>query len=63
MNEAEKAEKIAALLDEKRGYEMRGLTDRVAAVDAELRAIGAEGAPPAKRAAKRPSTRKSAETR
>ena len=63
MNENEKAEKIAALLAEKIGYEKRGLDDRAAAVDAELRALGAEGAPPAKRAAKRPSTRKTSETR
>lgn len=62
MNETEKAEKIAALLREKAGYEQRGLTDRVAAVDAELRAIGAEAAPPAKRATKRTSTRKNSES-
>jgi hypothetical protein len=63
MNENEKAERISSLLAEKRGYEIRGLDDRIAAVDAELRALGAEGATPAKRAAKRPSTRKTAETR
>lgn len=63
MNENDKAAMIEALLAEKRGYEMRGLDDRAADVDAALRSLGAEGAPPAKRAAKRPSTRKSAETR
>lgn len=63
MNENEKQAKIEALIEERRGYAARGLDDRAAAVDAELRALGAEGAPPAKRAAKRPSTRKSAETR
>jgi hypothetical protein len=63
MNENEKAEQIAALLVERRGYEQRGLDDRVSAVNEALRALGAEGAPPAKRAAKRPSTRKSSETR
>lgn len=63
MEDNEKAERIAALIRERVGYEQRGLTDRVDAVDAELRAIGAEGATPAKRAAKRPSTRKTSETR
>lgn len=55
--------RITALIEERRGYEQRGLTERVAEVDAELRAYGAEGAAPAKRAAKRPSSRKTPETR
>lgn len=63
MEQNEKADKITALIRERVGYEQRGLTDRVDAVDAELRAIGADGAAPAKRAAKRPSTRKTSETR
>lgn len=63
MNQNEKQARIEALIAERRGYEARGLDDRASAVDAELRALGAEGATPAKRAAKRPSTRKTAETR
>ena len=63
MEKNEQAERITALIRERVGYEQRGLTDRVDAVDAELRALGADGAPPAKRAAKRPSTRKTPETR
>jgi hypothetical protein len=62
MNENEKAEQIAALIRERKGYEIRGLADRVASVDAALREIGAEGATPAKRSAKRPAG-KAAETR
>jgi hypothetical protein len=63
MEQNEKADRITALIRERVGYEQRGLADRVDAVDAELRAIGADGAAPAKRAAKRPSTRKTSETR
>jgi hypothetical protein len=33
-------EQIEALLTERRGYVIRGLTDRVAAVDAALAALG-----------------------
>jgi len=36
---------IAALLDERRGYVARGLSDRVKLVDAELAALGHKGAP------------------
>jgi hypothetical protein len=35
-------QEIAALLVERRGYEARGLRDRVAAVDAALAALGFE---------------------
>jgi hypothetical protein len=35
-------QEIAALLVERRGYEARGLRDRVAAVDAALAALGHE---------------------
>lgn len=53
MSKEQDQAKIAALLEEKRGYVVRGLDDRVAAVDAELGRLGAKGAPPAKRASKR----------
>ena len=53
MTEEERTSKIAALLEERRGYELRGLNDRVAAVDAELRRLGAQAVPARKRAAKR----------
>lgn len=36
---------IAALLEERRGYVARGLTNRVKAVDAELAALGHKVAP------------------
>lgn len=51
-NEEQKAQ-VAALIEERRGYERRGEKERVAAVDAELRRLGAAGAQPAKRAEKR----------
>lgn len=53
MTDEQRAAKIAALLEERRGYQERGLTDRAAAVDAELARLGAEGKPKAKRAARR----------
>lgn len=53
MNDIEKAQTIQALLEERRGYETQGLAERVAEVDAELRRLGADAAPPAKRAARR----------
>jgi hypothetical protein len=40
-------ETIAALLEERRGYVMRGLPDRVAVVDAELARLGHRVAPEA----------------
>lgn len=43
---------VAGLLTEREGYIARGLDDRVAAVDAELKRLGA--AVPKARAAKRP---------
>jgi hypothetical protein len=51
-NEQKKA-KVAALLTERRGYENRGLSDRVAQVDEELRRLGASAKAPAKRAERR----------
>lgn len=62
MTSEQRAAQIAALLEERRGYEIKGDADKVAQVDAELRAHGYEGAPPAARAEKRPRQRK-AETR
>ena len=53
ITEEQRAAKIAALVVERAGYVSRGLTDRVAAVDAELRRLGAEGTTPAKRATRR----------
>lgn len=58
MTSEQRANYIAALLEEKRGYEIKGDAARVADVDAELRAIGHEGATPAARAEKRPRQRK-----
>lgn len=49
---------IKALLEERRGYESRGDVERVAEVEAELRAVGHEGSTPASRAEKRPRIRK-----
>lgn len=46
---------IAALLDERVGYVARGLTDRITAVDAELRRLGAE--PPVEEATQQPPER------
>jgi len=51
----EKRELIAALLEERRGYVVRGLDGRVAEVDETLRRFGAAGSPPAKRSVKRTS--------
>ena len=67
-NEQEKA-KVAALLEERRGYETRlaratskdektTLEARIAAVDKSLRALGASGTAPANRAEKRVPTKK-----
>jgi hypothetical protein len=53
MTNEEKKTLVAALLEERRGYEIHGKKDRVALVDAELKRLGAEGKAPAKRAEKR----------
>jgi hypothetical protein len=45
---------IAALLEERRGYEMRGQADRVAQVDRQLSALGHNAAKASARAEKRP---------
>lgn len=52
-------ETIAALVRELEGYEKYGRKDRAAEVKAQLDALGAEGAPPAKRARKRATKKKS----
>lgn len=53
MNDEQRNAHIAALLEERAGYVKRGLEDRVLQVEEQLRALGAEGAPPQKRATKR----------
>jgi hypothetical protein len=49
---------IRALLAERRGYELRGESERVAEVDAELRRLGHEAAKPQARAERRPAARR-----
>jgi hypothetical protein len=63
VTEEDRKARIVALLEERRGYEQRGLKERVEAVNRELRRLGAEGAPPAARAERRPSRRASGERR
>lgn len=53
MTENERETTIRALLEERRGYQQRGLDDRVAQIDELLRKLGAAGTTPAKRAATR----------
>lgn len=53
MNEEERKSKIAALLEEKRGYENRGLDDRAAQVDKELKRLGNSASTGRQKAAKR----------
>ncbi len=50
--ESRKNAQIAALLDEKRGYLIHGRQADADAVDAELKRLGADPKPPAKRATK-----------
>jgi hypothetical protein len=52
-NETDNKSRVAALLEERRAYELHGTQDQVAGVDAELKRIGHEGKAPAKRAATR----------
>ena len=65
MTDEEKADRIAALIREREGYERRGMDDRVAAINADLHALGEKAATPAARAAKRPAAKsqKATETR
>lgn len=53
MTEEERAGKIRALLEERRGYEVRGEQSRVDLVNKALRDLGAEGTPPVARSARR----------
>lgn len=55
MTDQERKAYAAALLREREGYVRAGDDERVDGVDAELRRIGADGAPPYQRAAKRPA--------
>lgn len=50
---------IAALLEERRGYALRGDEDRVAQVDAQLKALGHGAQKRSAKAEKRPSSRSS----
>lgn len=49
---------IAALLEERRGYVVRSEDERVAQVDAQLRALGHGAKRPSERASSRPSQKK-----
>ena len=53
MTDQQREAKIAALIRERRGCEMHGKTDRVKAIDAELRNLGVKAGPPVRRAEKR----------
>lgn len=55
----EQARTIAALLEERKGYVQREDTERVAAVDAELKRLGAYAEKPSQRAQKRPAQQQS----
>lgn len=50
--ESRRQSTIAALLRERRGYQIHGDDANAAAVDAELKRLGAAAKPPAKRATK-----------
>ena len=54
----DKSEQIGALMRERAACEQRGLTDRVNEINKQLRALGAEGSPPRKRAETRPAPRR-----
>lgn len=62
MTNEQRSSLITALIEERRGYEVRNDEDKMAQVDEELRKMGHEGATPAQRAEKRPARQK-AETR
>ena len=53
MNEQARKDNIVALIEERRGWQIKGRADRVADVDAELRRLGHEAAPPVRRAERR----------
>lgn len=52
MTSEQKQEYISALLEERRGYEMFGNADGLAAIDAELARVGHKAKAPSKRASK-----------
>lgn len=54
---------IAGLLQEREGYARRGLDDRLKAVDAELRRVGAQGKIPKDQAERRPAAQVGSEER
>lgn len=54
---------IKALLEERRGYVLRGEDNRVAAVDAQLKALGASAEKKSVRAQKRPAEKKASTKR
>lgn len=56
MTDQQREGTIRALVEERRGYVARGEQSRVDLVDKALRELGAEGAPPVVRAAKRVSS-------
>lgn len=53
MTDKQREQKIRALLEERRGYEVNGNKERVEQVDEELRKLGAAGATPVRRATRR----------
>lgn len=55
MTDKERKNLIGALLAERAGYLARGLEERAAAVDEQLRLLGAQGETPARRATRRRS--------
>jgi hypothetical protein len=61
LTEEQKADRIAALTRELAGYERYGQKDRAKEVKAELDRLGADAAPPQKRAAKKAKPKKKTE--
>lgn len=57
MNEKQTKAYIQSLLAEREGYEQRGLTERIEAVDEELARVARRGQKPSARAEKRPAAR------
>jgi len=55
VNDKEKAERLAGLIEERRAYVNSGNKARLNSVDAEIAKLTGEAAPPAARAAKRPA--------
>ncbi len=53
MTDEKTAERVGALVEERRSAVLRGREDLVAQIDDQLRRLGHEGAPPAKRATRR----------